>query len=110
MASRYSRTFLSEDLSRITPTKTALLVWVTSKELSELEDNGEGVGNLHGAVSLLARLPLRGRRDNADSLFVEGLIHAAEDLDVGDAAVGFHCELEGYTALHAVFLGDFRID
>ena len=36
------------------------LLYKGLRELSQLEDNGEGVGNLDGAVSLLAGLPFRG--------------------------------------------------
>ena len=67
-SSRYSLTFLSEPFSRITPTNTALFEEGT---LTELEDHREGVGNLYGAVPLLARLPLRGAGNDADGFLVE---------------------------------------
>ena len=40
-------------------------------DLSELENHGEGIGNLYGAVALFSRGPLRRTLYYADSFFVE---------------------------------------
>ena len=78
--------------------------------LPQLEDHREGVGNLHGAVPLLSGLPLRGAGDNADSFLVQRRVDTTEDLDVGNGTVGIDGELEGYTALNTVLLGDFGME
>ena len=77
--------------------------------LPQLEDHREGVGNLHGAVPLPSGLPLRGAGDNADSFLVQRRVDTTEDLDVGNGTVGIDGELEGYTALNTVLLGDLGI-
>ena len=78
--------------------------------LAELEDHGEGVGNLNRAVTLLTGFPLGRAGNNADSFLVKGLVNATENPHVGDTAIGLHGELQGDTALNAVLLCNFRIN
>ena len=77
--------------------------------LPQLEDHREGVGNLYCAVPLPSGLPLRGAGDNADSFLVQRRVNTTEDLDVGNGTVWIDGELEGYTTLDTVLLGDLRI-
>ena len=81
-----------------------------SEDLSKLEDNREGVGNLYCTVSLLSGFPLRGARNDANSFLVKGVINATEDLDIGYTAVCLYSKLKGDTALNTIFLCNLRID
>ena len=82
---------------------------ILTLKLAELEDHRKGVGNLNCAVTLFAGLPLGGAGNYANGFLVQGFIHATEYAYVGNAAVGLYGELQGYTALNAVFLCNFRI-
>ncbi len=77
--------------------------------LTKLENNREGVGNLYCTVPLFTRAPLGRHGYDAHCFLIQGGIHATENLDIGNLAVGTHGELEGYTALNTVFLGDFGV-